>query len=530
MMKLGNILIRADAGVEMGTGHVMRCLALAQTWRDAGGTAAFAMAGSTPAILERLSAEGFQVCPLSARAGTSEDANGTARLAHAYSADWVVLDGYRFGAGYQELIKSSGRKLLCVDDLGECEYYFADMVLNQNLNAGEHLYQKRQASTRLLLGTRYALLRREFLSWRGRKREIGAVGSKVLITMGGSDPDNVTLIVMQALQRAGIQNLDAVIVVGGSNPHFESIARAVESSPETFRLQRDAANMAELMAWADIAVSAAGSTCWEMCMLGLPAIVVDVAANQTSVARELEREGAAVHVSLSEIPQHQGAVERFAEKIELLMQSSEVRARMSRRAAELVDGNGAARVVAAMRALGITMRRAEPRDCRILWEWANEKAVRQASFDSSPITWEQHSRWFAEQLGDGSCIFLIFEDDRCIPVGTARFRVKTSADAEISVTIAPEFRGQGLAPGLLSRAAESVFEDDSIERIHAFIRAENRGSVKSFENASFFLVGSTQVRGSDALHYVRERAACVGEICDVPEKVTGLAPHIGMAR
>jgi UDP-2,4-diacetamido-2,4,6-trideoxy-beta-L-altropyranose hydrolase len=511
-MKLGNLLIRADASVEMGTGHVMRCLALAQAWQDAGGSAAFAMAESTPATVARLAAEGFQVCPVAESAGTKEDANSTAELARARAAEWIVVDGYQFGAGYLEIIKSSGRRLLCLDDAGGSESYSADLVLNQNLNATEDLYLKRRPETRLLLGTRYALLRREFVKWRGWKRDVETPGNKVLITMGGSDPGNVTLEVLEALRTAVAGNLEAVIVVGGSNPHFESIVRVAESFPGKIRVQRDAANMAELMAWADIAVSAAGSTCWEMCMLGLPAIVLDIAPNQERLSRELEREGCAIHIAQADFSQagissDNSKVVAIREKIELLMQSSQIRGGISRRAAELVDGNGAGRVVAAMRAQAITMRRAESRDCRILWEWANETAVRRASFDSSPITWEQHVQWFAQQLGDADSSFLMFEYDRSIPVGTARFRATSDVDLEISVTIAPEFRGQGLAPGVLDEAAESAFERDSIERIHAFIRTENRVSVKSFENAGFVLVGATQVRGSDALHYVRARKA-----------------------
>ena len=501
-MKLGKILIRADAGVEMGTGHVMRCLGLAQAWQDAGGEAAFAMASSTSAIEKRLSAEGLQVLAVPARAGTNEDANATAKLALDHAAEWIVADGYRFGSEYQERVRTSGRRLLCIDDFGGSESYSADLVLNQNLNPVEDWYRKREASTGLLLGPRYALLRREFRAWQGWKREPSAGGSKVLITMGGSDPENVTLIAAQALRAAEVEGLEAAIVVGGSNPHFESIAEAVKDFPRKVRIERNAVNMAELMAWADIAVSAAGSTCWEMCMLGLPAIVVDVAANQVRLACELERGGCSVHVA-----QGDATVEVIRGKIEWLMQSDQLRADMSRRGAELVDGNGAARVVAAMRARAITLRSAGTGDCRKLWEWANEATVRQASFNSSPIAWEQHCEWFAKQLDDERSRVLIFEDGRSTPVGSVRFHATSDSDAEMSVTIAPEFRGQGMAPCLIDQAAQFTFEQDTNERIHAFIRTENRVSAKSFENAGFFLVGSTQIKGCDALHYIRERGA-----------------------
>jgi UDP-2,4-diacetamido-2,4,6-trideoxy-beta-L-altropyranose hydrolase len=345
-MTLGTILIRADANVEKGTGHVMRCLALAQGWQDAGGRAAFAMAESPAAIRQRLAAENIEVHEVRQAAGTGEDANRTAELAQACGATWIVVDGYSFGIEYRRRIKNAGMKLLWIDDNGDAAYCFADMVVNQNVHAGESLYASREAECRLLLGPRYAMLRREFDAWRGWKREINAVGisavgSKVLITMGGSDRENVTLAVVEALQAVSIANLEAVVVVGGSNPHFESIADAAESFHGKIRVERNAANMAELMAWADIAVSAAGSTCWEMCLLGLPAILIDVAENQRPIAEGLARLAVSIHAGSSE----NVSSEKMAADIEGLLLSAECRSAMSRRGRELVDGEGSRRVV-----------------------------------------------------------------------------------------------------------------------------------------------------------------------------------------
>jgi UDP-2,4-diacetamido-2,4,6-trideoxy-beta-L-altropyranose hydrolase len=340
-MKPGTILIRADASVEIGTGHVMRCLALAQAWQDAGGTAAFAMADSTPAILQRLATENFKVHKVWGHSGTLDDAKCTNELARACGASWIVADGYAFDADYQRSIKDAGLNLLSVDDGGGAIHYFADLVLNQNLPASESAYLNRESSSRLLLGPRYALLRREFRPWREWKREVGARGGRVLVTMGGSDANNITLRVLQTLRMASIQNLDLVIVVGGSNPHFESIASAVKDLPGKSRLERDAANMPELMAWADLAVSSAGSTCWEMCMLGLPAILIDTAENQRPIAEGLARLAISIHAGSSDSV----SAEKIAAEIEGLLLSSECRSAMSRRGRGLVDGDGSRRVV-----------------------------------------------------------------------------------------------------------------------------------------------------------------------------------------
>src|SRR5437660_2307809 len=154
-MGLGKILIRADASVQIGTGHVMRCLALAQAWQDAGGEAVFAMAESTPSIMARLTAENCAVIGVRAPVGGAEDANCVAEIARTNDVGWILLDGYSFGPEYQECIRSSGRKVLLVDDTVQSEPYFADIILNQNLNASESMYRGRTPETRLLLGTSY---------------------------------------------------------------------------------------------------------------------------------------------------------------------------------------------------------------------------------------------------------------------------------------------------------------------------------------------------------------------------------------
>ena len=161
-MNPASLLIRADASVAIGTGHVMRCLALAQAWQDAGGRAVFAMAETTPSIHARLTSESCEVANISGEAGTAADADQTAAFAKEQKPDWVVVDGYRFSADYQRTLRAAGFKILFFDDYGHARHYFADLVLNQNVSASAELYADREPHTRLLLGTRYCMLRREF--------------------------------------------------------------------------------------------------------------------------------------------------------------------------------------------------------------------------------------------------------------------------------------------------------------------------------------------------------------------------------
>jgi UDP-2,4-diacetamido-2,4,6-trideoxy-beta-L-altropyranose hydrolase len=337
------LIIRADASVGMGIGHVMRCLALAQGWQDSGGKCAFVMSNPSPPTTERLRREGFDVCVLHSESGGEQDARELATISTARGADCVVVDGYQFGAHYQDLIKAEGLQLLFIDDNGHAEHYSADAILNQNIHAHRDLYPSRAPHTELLLGLRYAMLRREFTDWKDWHRQIEPVGRSILVTMGGSDPENVTAAVIRALRLVAIKEISLKIVLGGSNPHYVPITVEVSELNSKVEILQDVDDdMPGLMAWADIAISAAGSTCWELCLLGLPSIVIPVAPNQRVAATHLDELGAA-HM----VPNAQNT-EELAKNITDLLLSYDQRQSVSRTARALVDGEGTRRVVSSI--------------------------------------------------------------------------------------------------------------------------------------------------------------------------------------
>ncbi|MCI0577815.1 MAG: UDP-2,4-diacetamido-2,4,6-trideoxy-beta-L-altropyranose hydrolase [Chloroflexi bacterium] len=348
---MSKLLIRTDANGQTGTGHLMRCLALAQVWQVEGGQAHFALADTTAALVSRLLNEGMIVHHLAAQpAGSPADAAETAALAGDVGAAWVIVDGYYFDAAYQKAIKEAGLCLLFVDDYGHSDHYYADLVLNQNAYADEKLYQTRERHTRLLLGTRYTLLRREFWPWRGWQRETPEVARKVLVTLGGGDPNNVTLNVIRALQQLTVKDLEATVVVGSSNIYLETLQTAVEAwvkttslddRPATVRLMCNVSNMPELMAWADVAIAGSGSTTWELTFMGLPSCLIILADNQEPVARQLHAEGIATNMGWFD--KINWTV--FGGVINNLMDDVRGRHQMSFRGQVLVDGNGGRRVV-----------------------------------------------------------------------------------------------------------------------------------------------------------------------------------------
>jgi UDP-2,4-diacetamido-2,4,6-trideoxy-beta-L-altropyranose hydrolase len=493
------LIIRTDASTFMGIGHVMRCLALAQAFQDSGGRVVVAMAQSTLSILKRLDAEGIEVVRLSSIPGSMQDAIEFSCVALSRQASWAILDGYQFDSDYQLSLKEAGLKTLVVDDMGECEHYYSDLVLNQNAHADATMYRNCESYTTLLLGPRYAMLRREFNSWREWKRGIPAVAKNILVSMGGSDPNNVTLQVVRTLRSLNLAETKITIVVGGSNPNLDLLRQELKAS-ETIELAHDPSNMPELMARADVAISAAGSTCWEMCLLGLPSILLDLAPNQLPLAQTLDQTGSSIHAGSSE----KVGEKELARKLQSLLLSRELRDKMSRRTREWVDGKGAERVLAALQTCSLHIRHVEEKDCAILWQWANDPDVRAVSLNSDPIAWDRHVEWFNSKLRDHNAVLYLALNSESTPVGQVRYQIDGSRGV-VSISLAREFRGKGYGSAVLIMATKELFRTSGVNKIDAYVKPDNSASLKLFARAGFIRERVELIGGHNAVHFILAR-------------------------
>ncbi|AOX03977.1 UDP-2,4-diacetamido-2,4,6-trideoxy-beta-L-altropyranose hydrolase [Moorena producens PAL-8-15-08-1] len=498
-----NLLIRADASPKIGTGHVMRCLALAQAWLQEGGQVTLLMGTAAPTLEARLQAEGIQVGHVSVLLGSGEDAEQTITQAKALGATWVVVDGYHFGADYQRVIKEAGLRLLFIDDYGHAAHYWADLVLNQNVYAHQGLYPKRESYTQLLLGTQYTLLRKEFWPWQGWQRQIPTVARKVLVTLGGADPDNVTLKVIQALEQVKVEGLEAVVVVGGSNPHYQQLQAAVHDSEAAITLKYNVTNMPDLMAWADIAIAAGGSTCWELAFMGLPSLVVILAENQRAVADKLDAFGAAINLGWhTEV-----LCEPLAAQINRLLNASEFRKEMIEHGQRLVDGEGSARVLMHLQDRKLRLRAVGEDDCELLWQWANDPEVRLRSFSSKPIPWDEHVQWFNLKLKSPDCQFYMALNTQDVPIGSIRFDIEHN-EATVSICINSEHRGQGYGSTLINLASTAIFINSNTTKINAYIKPDNLASIRAFLKAGFKELETVTLKdknGVNATYLVKQR-------------------------
>lgn len=355
------VLVRADASESIGTGHVMRCLTLAGRLREQGATVSFVCRAHPGHLGSQIEQEGFELHLLPTAAAPQPwpaeapaagwlgalpeiDAQQTAAALGGARADLLVVDHYAIEAGWESHLRPHAGQIMVLDDLAD-RPHDCDVLLDQNLTGdAEARYRAHvPAQARLLLGPRYALLRPEFPAARRRLARRNGRASRLLIFFGGSDPTEETEKALAALALMPSTRLEADVVVGATNPRRAEIeARCAALASVRFHCQ--VKDMASLMLEADLALGAGGSTCWERCCLGLPAILVAVAANQVPIAEACAREGVAHYLGLAT----DLTVERMHAALATLMDASDRLRAMESLALALVDGHGAARVVASL--------------------------------------------------------------------------------------------------------------------------------------------------------------------------------------
>lgn len=495
-----HLIIRADASAAIGSGHVMRCLALAQACRAQGGTAVFLSHCESEALRKRILDSGFGFIPVAESHPASADLQTTLSLLAQPVPSCLVLDGYHFDLAYQQAVRAAGYRLLVIDDTGHLPHYHADVLLNHSLSATRLPYHC-DADTFPLLGPCYALLRPEFLAGRGWRRETPDVARRILVTLGGSDPDNVTLTVIQALQQLDMTGLEARIIVGLANPHLEMLQRAVQPCRSRLQLLSGVTDMATLMSWAEVAIAAGGGTCWELAFMGVPALVLVLADNQAGVAKGLAECGAGIDLGQA-VQLHPAQI---AGAVSALMHDRARRQRMSILGRVLVDGKGAERVMTALSASGeagdnavMRLRPATLDDAGLLWQWANDPVARANSFHAEAIGWEEHLTWYTtRRAAAGTRLWLL--ECRHMPLGQIRYDRIAPDTAQISYLVAPGCRGKGIGTQLLARSSAVACRELGVHRLQGITFAANAASARAFLKAGYRQVEEKCIDGRACL-------------------------------
>lgn len=364
------VAFRADASLQMGTGHVMRCLTLADALAARGTDCQFICREHPGNLIEHIRGKGYVVHALPActepvgasllaikatgdapapahsqwlGATQEQDAEACATILAELQPAWLIVDHYALDARWEQALKPHYQRLMVIDDLAD-RPHACDLLLDQTFGRHPEDYHAWvPADCQLLCGSEYALLRPEFATLRSyslQRRENPQI-EHLLITMGGVDKDNATDQVLQALKSCELPaNCHITVVMGATAPWLAEVSRQAEQMSWPTKVKVGVSNMAQLMADSDLTIGAAGATSWERCCLGLPTIMLVLADNQRKVAQGLESAGA---VQVLQSPQ--AIPDRLPALLNSLASSPALQAEMSEAAARITDGHGVSTVI-----------------------------------------------------------------------------------------------------------------------------------------------------------------------------------------
>ncbi|MGY5617791.1 UDP-2,4-diacetamido-2,4,6-trideoxy-beta-L-altropyranose hydrolase [Vibrio cincinnatiensis] len=486
-----NIIFRVDASLMIGSGHVMRCLVLADELKLKGHDIAFACTPLEGDMRSFISERGFRVITLPApkviiisthdadyESWLQKDVDVDAQdfLSSVSSADLVITDHYAIGEQWQERVKIAlGCYLFAIDDLAR--RHFADLILDQTLGREATDYADSKAI--VLYGTEFALLKPAFAGMRERalSRTLPSDKPKVLISMGGVDTPNATLKVLKALADGQVE-AQFTVLLSPRAPYFQQVKDWC-ALRENVTHHEFVTDMAHLMLEHDLAIGAPGTTSWERACLGLPSIVIPLAQNQQLICTQLVEHKAAYDVDIEDI-----SARMVGEYQKSLKHWSEIKdANFA-----LCDGLGTRRVVLEIETLlgegreDIRLVRASQDDIALVYQWQCHSETRKYALIPHTPTWDEHHRWMSKKLLSVTDHYYIVVDRASLSkVGVVRLDRLHAGYYLISIFVDPQSYGKGFAYKALC-AIDAIHPDVMIQ---ATVLQANVASQRLFKKAGY---------------------------------------------
>ena len=487
------VLFRADASNLIGTGHVMRCLTLANQLKTFDVDCVFACRSILPVLARRIEEAGHEVIMLpvarSSNAGNiphaswlaaswQDDAKSTAVVAGDRRASWIVVDHYGLGVDWENYVAADGRRIAVIDDLADRDHS-CSVLVDQNLHANPQVrYTSRVPDNcQMLLGPRYALLRPEFSGRTDNIRKFSSKAVVFLVAFSGADSAKLTGMAIQVLAEV-CRPVDQVHIVAGSqNTDLADITK--RCAVLGWLLHVDTDRVAEFMLASDVAIGAGGGMLWERAAMGLPTVAIAIAGNQKEQVAQADAQGLVLGCDLETL-----SPDRLQEMILRLRDDVELRQDISAACRAAVDGLGAMRVARRLVDPQITLRPAAERDSQYLYAWRNDERIRRVSRRAEIISQDVHAQWFAATLADPSRHLLVAEDMQGA-LGVVRFDT-TGVSAEVSIYLVPSRLGSGQGASLLL-ASESWLANcnPEIRKIVAEVLPGNVASEELFRSCGY---------------------------------------------
>jgi UDP-2,4-diacetamido-2,4,6-trideoxy-beta-L-altropyranose hydrolase len=475
-----NVAFRVDASAVIGLGHLKRCISLAKALRGIGSNCIFLCAdlGFESHVL--IESEGFPCAVLPAQtnpqfAAESRSGEADVRLSlealASFTPDWVVVDHYGLDRDWHAAIRNkAGCRIAVIDDLADRDLD-CDLILDQN-HDDDHFQKysgRYDRGTICLFGPRYALLDPAYTQAAKYcfSPDIRSVG----IFMGGMDAQNVSGQVIEAIKLARYSG-PVEIVTTQCNPALAMLNAQTRKRAKT-DISIDLPNLAGFFARHDLQIGAGGSSTWERCCIGAPALLIPFVENHNVVLDSLGKLEVAASVPWG------WDVALLAEKIKNAIADIDGRRLQSERGMALVDGEGAVRVAIAMLRDELQLMPATRDDCRQAFNWRNAPSIRAMSHNPDPIEWEPHVAWFSKMLsGTNQRLFVAMVDSRA--VGYIRLDLDDYGE-EVSFYLDPRLNGLGLGSRMLMAVEQCVLA----ERIFGTVVDGNDASHKLFDKTGY---------------------------------------------
>ncbi len=484
MIKSPYIAFRADGGSELGIGHIMRCLTLADRFNSMGFNILFISSPFELSIQKKITDRGFELRFIEENKGT--DSEQCINIIKDYFAKILIVDHYSFDKSWEKQLKVNVGEIVVIDDLAN-RHHDCDFLIDSAYGRSERDYDKLvNGNCKLLLSTDYIILRPEFSKMRLlalNKRENTTRINRVLINFGGTDTLNLSIPCIEILKRVGfVGGIDILISSAYSNMvELKSFC----SNLNDVILHVDSSNVAELMLNSDIAIGSLGTSTWERCSLGLPCISIVVADNQSNIAIQLDRYGA---IDLTTIQDVENCIVSYIKSF-----NTEKWRLLSDQAFTLCDGNGVDNIMNSIflsegDANSVNLEPISIKDEELLFSWQTEEGNRKFSRISQPPSQIEHHIWFEKSLKNSSrrMWIVLYKGLKC---GYVRLDDLGESE-EVSVLISKKSQGLGIAFSAISILKRLSLYND----IDAEVSEENIASSHLFKRLGFSKLAPTQYR------------------------------------
>lgn len=331
-----NVVFRVDASNDIGIGHLMRCLALSEELIRKKHTCFFISKVDNNELINIIKKNNINFHKITSNLSLQADLTNLLKISNENDIDWVITDHYGINSQYIKVIKKNNLRVLSIDDTAQIHYY-SDIIVNQNIGAEKFVFSS-EKYTKFLLGTKYVILRDELLK-RNKKLKTKKV-QKILVMFGGADPNNFTLKVLKMLESLN-ENVQFIVVTGPAYKFDNYILSYIDKCNIDITYLRSQKKMLDIYLQSDIAISAGGTSCYELAYFGIPTLIITIADNQLKVAQEMDNKNISIYLG----EKNKIKSEQLLNNIKLLLNNYSLRINMSKNAKKLIDGKGKNKIV-----------------------------------------------------------------------------------------------------------------------------------------------------------------------------------------